>query len=181
VIDGVVRALVPGKAFDEDGALARRGRAVDAVVTARLADPYFAAPPPKSTGRELFTRDYVERFVADCRAARPDATTEDIVASAVSLTARSIGDAYARFVNGGAREVVLSGGGARNPALVDAIAGAVAPLAVRRFDELFFDGEAKEAVAFALLAWLHLERAPGNVPSATGAGGPRILGKWSPA
>ena len=78
-------------------------------------------------------------------------------------------------------EVVLSGGGARNPAMTDAIAAALAPMPVRRFDELFFDGDAKEAVAFALLGYLHLERRPGNVPSATGARGPRVLGKLSPA
>jgi anhydro-N-acetylmuramic acid kinase len=97
------------------------------------------------------------------------------------LTARAIGDAFARFVREPARELVLSGGGARNPTLVRAITGALPHMTVRRFDELFFDGEAKEAVAFALLGYLHATGRPGNVPGATGARGARILGQWVPA
>ena len=181
VVDGVTRMLVPGIPFDRDGALAASGRAIGGVVSTALADPYFAAPPPKSTGRELFSRAYIERFVAACRAARPDASPEDIIATAVALTARSIGDAFARFVAEPVQELVVSGGGAKNPTLVRAIAEAVAPRSVVRFEELFFDGEAKEAVAFALLAYLHAQGRAGNVPSATGAHGARILGKWSPA
>jgi anhydro-N-acetylmuramic acid kinase len=79
------------------------------------------------------------------------------------------------------RDVVLSGGGAHNPALVDAIVRAVAPVPLRRFSELFFDGDAKEAVAFALLGWLYLAHRTGNLPGATGARGPRVLGMLSPA
>ena len=78
-------------------------------------------------------------------------------------------------------DVLVSGGGAKNPTLVRMIAAAVAPVRVRRFDEVFFDGEAKEAVAFALLAHLHVSGQAGNVPRATGAKGPRILGKLTPA
>ena len=103
------------------------------------------------------------------------------MATAVELTARSIGDAYRRFVREPVTEVLLSGGGARNPALADAITAALRPRPVRRFDEVFFDGEAKEAVAFAFLGWLHLTARPGNVPAATGARAPRILGKLTPA
>jgi anhydro-N-acetylmuramic acid kinase len=145
-----------------------------------LAEPYFAAPPPKSTGRELFTRAYMERLIARCRAAG-DATNEDIVATAVALTAASIADAFRRFIPEPVTEVVVSGGGARNPALVDAIAARMAPVRVARFDDLFFDGEAKEAVAFALMGYLFVEGRSGNVPGATGARGRRLLGKWSPA
>lgn len=181
LIDGLTRAFFPDRAYDIDGALARRGTVIDDVVHDALTHPYFAARPPKSTGRELFTPDYQARFVARARAARAGATPEDLIATAVALTARSIGDQYRRFVREPVREVVLSGGGARNPVLVDAIARELAPVPVRRFDELFFDGEAKEAVAFALLGWLHLEGLAGNVPTATGARGPRRLGKRSPA
>ncbi|HEY0972234.1 MAG TPA: anhydro-N-acetylmuramic acid kinase [Gemmatimonadales bacterium] len=181
VVDGVVRLLRPELPFDVDGALAAAGTPVDEVVGDRLADGYFAAPPPKSTGRELFSPAFVERFVADCRAARPGCADEDVVASAVALTARSIGDSYRRFVAEPVREVVLSGGGARNPALVRSIVEALAPLPVRLFDDLFFDGEAKEAVAFALLGHLYLAGRPGNVPAATGARGPRVLGSYTPA
>src|SRR5215208_6998109 len=181
VIDSVVRLLRPEMAFDEDGRLAAAGHPVSEVADELLADPYFASPPPKSTGRELFTPAYVSRFVDRCRAARPGAADEDLVATAVALTARSVADAYRRFVPEPLGDVLLSGGGARNPALFDAIARALAPLRVRRFDELFFDGEAKEAVAFALMGYLHLSGRPANVPSATGARGPRVLGKRTPA
>jgi anhydro-N-acetylmuramic acid kinase len=180
VIDGVVRALVPGLPYDEDGRLARAGAPVDGVVDALLADPYFTSPPPKSTGRELFSASYVADFVARCRASRAAATPADVVATAVQLTARSIGDAYHRFIAEPVADVLVSGGGARNPALLDAIARALAPRTVRRFDDAFFDGEAKEAVAFALLGHLHVTRRPGNVPAATGARGGRILGKLTP-
>ena len=181
VIDGVTRALIPSLPYDVDGSLARRGRVIDAVVDEALTNPFFAAPPPKSTGRELFSTAFIDRFIADCRSSRPDATVEDVVATAVALTARSIADAYARFIPEPVSEVVLSGGGARNPVLVGAIRDALAGRAVRLFDELFFDGEAKEAVAFALLGLLHLQNRPGNVPSATGARAPRVLGKRCPS
>jgi anhydro-N-acetylmuramic acid kinase len=181
----VTRRLRPALPYDVDGRLAAAGAPVDAVVDALLADPYFAAPPPKSTGRELFGVAYADALIARARAAHAAAADEDLVATAVALTARSVADAYARFLPEPVDEVLLSGGGARNPALVAAIAREVGRRAgaprVRAFDEVFFDGEAKEAVAFALLGWLHLARRPGNVPGATGAGGPRVLGKLTPA
>jgi anhydro-N-acetylmuramic acid kinase len=181
VVDGVTRLVAPGLAYDVDGRLARTGTAIDGVVAHALADPYFAAPPPKSTGRELFDPAFIAAFVDRCRVERPAATPGDIVATAVALTAASIADAFRRFVPEPVRELVLSGGGAENPALVDAIRAALPSMEVRRFDELFFDGEAKEAVAFALLGYLHLLGQPGNLPSVTGARGPRVLGQLTPA
>ena len=97
------------------------------------------------------------------------------------MTAQSVGDAYRRFIPEPVREVLVSGGGAKNPVLFAAIKQAAAPVAVRHFDEVFFDGEAKEAVAFALLGYLHVMNRPANVPKATGARGPRVLGKRTPA
>jgi anhydro-N-acetylmuramic acid kinase len=97
------------------------------------------------------------------------------------LSAQSIGDAYRRFIPEPVTETLLAGGGAKNTTLRRMIADAVAPLKVTAFDERYFDGEAKEAVAFALLAHLHLEGIPGNVPTATGARGPRVLGMLTPA
>jgi anhydro-N-acetylmuramic acid kinase len=175
VIDAVVRRLT-GAPYDVDGRLAHAGRPIDAVVQRALAHPYFASAPPKSTGRELFTPAYVDAFIAQCAGA----STPDIVATAVALTAASVADAYARFIPEPLTDVLLSGGGARNPALVAALTAALAPRIVRRFDDVFFDGEAKEAVAFAFLAYRHVHGLPGNVPSATGAAGPRILGKRTP-
>jgi len=181
VIDGVVRSLYPDQRFDRDGALARAGTPVESVVDELLRHPYFAAEPPKSTGRELFTPAYIEDLARQCRAAKPGCAGEDIVATATLLTARSIADAYRRFMPEPVTETLVSGGGAKNRTLVEWIARLVAPIRVRSFDDAFFDGEAKEAVAFALLAKRFLDGAPGNVPTATGARGPRILGKLTPA
>ena len=181
VIDKVVRKLRPDLAYDVDGKLASNGAAVRSVVDRLLQHEYFRAEPPKSTGPELFSPKYTDDLIAACRAESPGCTDEDIIATAVSLTARSIADAYERFIAEPVSEVFLSGGGAKNPALVKAITEAVAPREVKDFDATFFDGEAKEAVAFALLGYLHLMGRPGNVPTATGAAGPRILGKRTPA
>ena len=179
LIDGVVRTLWPELAFDVNGRLASSGAPIDDVVSELLGHPYFAEEPPKSTGRELFTPAYVEDLIAMCRA--QGAGDPDIVATAVLLTARSIADSYARFIPEPVDEVLVSGGGAKNPALMGAIAGEIAPRRVVSFDQEYFDGEAKEAVAFALLGYLHLMGSPGNVPSATGARGPRVLGRYTPA
>jgi anhydro-N-acetylmuramic acid kinase len=179
VIDGVTHALRPDLAYDVDGKLAKAGRPNMRLVKELLAAPYFASPPPKSTGRELFTTDYVMKLIARARA--DGASDEDIIATAVQLTAESIGDAYRRFIAEPIREVLASGGGAKNPVLFAAIEKAAAPIRVRHFDEVYFDGEAKEAVAFALLGYLYVTNRPGNVPTATGARGQRILGKLTPA
>ncbi len=180
VIDKVTRALRPDLPYDVDGKLAAAGTPVTEVVDELLAHPYFAAEPPKSTGPELFSPSYVTELIRKCRERRSGCTDEDIIATAVDLTARSIADSYRRFIAEPISEVVLSGGGAKNATLVKRISEAIAPLDARLFDDIFFDGEAKEAVAFALLGYLHLKGRPGNVRSATGARGPRILGKLTP-
>ena len=182
IIDGVVRSLYDGLPYDRDGLLAANGHVLESVVADALRHPYFADAPPKSTGRELFSRGYIARFIDDCRAA--GASAADIVATATALTARSLADQYRRFIPEPVQEVVLSGGGAHNPTLVRMIEAAVARENGPRvciFDALYFDGEAKEAVAFALLGFLHLSGRAGNVPSATGARGSRILGSLTPA
>ena len=181
VIDAVTRILIPGATFDTDGKHAAAGTPIDSVVDRLLQHPYFAAEPPKSTGRELFDKAYIEALIARCREAKSSATDDDIIATATSLTARSIADSYSRFLPEPVTEVLVSGGGAKNPTLLSMIRHAIAPLEVVPFAERFFDGEAKEAVAFALLAYLFVERRAGNVPRATGAKGPRILGKLTPA
>ena len=190
VIDAVVRALVPGLAYDADGALARRGAPIAAVVDELLRAPFFHSAPPKSTGRELFTPEYVTTLIARCRSAKPDCSNEDIVATATLLTARSVALAFETFVPEPVDEVLIAGGGAKNPALFEAIGTELEHAAARTgsrvpvvapFESVFFDGDAKESVAFAFLGWLHLKGRPGNVPNATGARGPRILGSFTPA
>jgi anhydro-N-acetylmuramic acid kinase len=179
VIDACVRRLFPGRRYDEDGAIARSGRAQEAVVAACLAHPFFAAPPPKSTGRETFGEPFAAELMARCATA--SAEPADAVATAVEVTARAIG-AAARFIPPALAplDVVRSGGGAKNPALVDALIRCWPGPKHRAFDDLFFDGEAKEAVAFALLGYLTWTGRPGNEPGATGAAGPRVLGSVSP-
>ncbi|MEK7239934.1 MAG: anhydro-N-acetylmuramic acid kinase [Gemmatimonadota bacterium] len=181
VVDAVTRAVRPDLPYDVDGQLAAQGTGAQKVVDELLAHPYFSAPPPKSTGRELFTPAFVAELIAKCRTGRAGCSDADLVATAVELTARSIALAYDRFIPQPIADVVISGGGARNPALVKRLVALLAPRAVVQFDQLFFDGDAKEAVAFAFLGWLHLKSRPGNVPAATGARGPRVLGTFTPA
>ena len=180
VIDAVTRRFFPDLSYDVDGKIAASGSVIDGVVDHVLRHPYFSSPPPKSTGRELFSAAFVDDFVDRCGKAKPDCQSADVIATATSLTARSIADAYRRFMPEPVTEVLVSGGGAKNPTLAGMIAGLIAPIEVRQFAERFFDGEAKEAVAFALLAYLHVNGMPGNVPRATGAKGPRMLGKLTP-
>lgn len=181
VVDAVVRLERPGLAFDTEGALALAGRAEDALVTDLLGDPFFAAPPPKSTGRETFGEAFARGLVREIRVRRPGATAEDCVATATALTVATIADQVRRWLPADGAEVVVSGGGARNPAIVGGLASALGGRTLTRFDDLFFDGDAKEAVAFALLGWLTLRGRPGNVPGATGARGARVLGRVTPA
>jgi anhydro-N-acetylmuramic acid kinase len=141
-----------------------------------MCDPYFAPTPPKSTGRDLFTLDWVRRVP---RAGRLDATV--VLASLTELTARSIGDAIERWVTA-AEDVVVCGGGARNATLMQSLQrrlGESRP--VRTADALGVAGDQVEALAFAWLARCHLRREPGNLPAATGARGPRVLGALYPA
>ena len=180
IIDAVVRSIDPSLRYDRDGRIAARGRVIRSVIDRLLLDPYFAAEPPKSTGRELFDAAYIARFMESCRG--EGATSDaDVVATATAFTAATIVDAYRRFMPEPVEEMLVSGGGAKNPVLVAMLQAAVAPLTVTPFDARYFDGEAKEAVAFALLAHLHFERIAGNVPTATGARGPRVLGMLTPA
>jgi anhydro-N-acetylmuramic acid kinase len=177
IMDGVARIVDGRRSFDRDGKIAAKGTPNEAVLAELLADPFFAAPPPKSTGREHFG----DQYARDLQRRVPGA---DGVATAVELTARSVADAVGRWIPGDA-EVVASGGGCHHPGLMaslrqrlDALPGSH-PL--RGFDQLFFPGDAKEAVAFALLGYLTLHGQPGNVPAATGAAGSRVLGAVTPA
>jgi anhydro-N-acetylmuramic acid kinase len=174
VIDAVARLVQPGLPFDRDGRLAAAGRVHDATLAELLADPYFRAPPPKSTGREHFGEAYASSLHA--RVPGPDG-----VATAAALTADSVAAALARWVPP-VREVLVSGGGIHHPGLLQRIAdGLPAGTRLRRFDEVFFSGDAKEAVAFALLGYLTLHGQPGNLPAVTGAAGRRVLGMVTPA
>jgi len=176
VIDATARLVDARRSYDRDGKIAAKGRVDETVLAALLEDPFFSAEPPKSTGRERFGDSYAKALFER----RPSA---DAVATAVELTARSIADAVGRWTPPTV-EVVASGGGCHHPGLMASLERHLLrqgdhPL--RRFDDLFFPGDAKEAVAFALLGYLTLHGQPGNVPAATGAGGSRVLGAVTPA
>ena len=179
VIDAVTRRVDPDAAYDQGGERARRGRPVQKLLEDLLADPYFDQAPPKSTGRERFGIEYADRLLARVRAG--GGSDNDAVATATALTAESIARAIVRWP-GKEKEgdLVISGGGAKNPALVERLAAGVQPRPIVLFDQLFFDGEAKEAVAFAFLGHQTILGRPGNLPGATGARGPRVLGHVTP-
>lgn len=181
LIDAAVSLATDGAAtYDRDGARAAAGRVDEAWLEALLAHPFFTAEPPKSTGRETFGRPFVERAWSERRAQGPLAW-DDVVATFTALTARSIADAVRRWVAPrGAAEVVVTGGGASNPELLRQLVEALRPLPVLEGRAAGIDPDAKEAIAFAALAWAHVMGRTGNVPAVTGAAGPRILGSRTP-
>lgn len=183
LLDGAVRAATGGaESFDREGVRALRGRVLPDLLATLLDDPFFRLPPPRSTGRERFGDRRLGEVIETLSPHSPS-DWDDLLATLVALTAKSIGTSYRSFLpSGGVDEVVLTGGGARNPALAQAIAAELEPLPVLiGEDALGIDPDAREAAAFALLAWAHLTGHPGNVPGVTGASGPRILGALSPA
>ena len=179
VIDSITRRVDPDATYDKDGERARRGRPITKVLDQLLADPYFVAEPPKSTGRERFGVEYADALLA--RVKKAGGSDNDAIATATALTAESIGRAVERWGKDNTSEIVISGGGAKNPALLERLAAKVQPRPVVSFDRVFFDGEAKEAVAFAFLGLQTVSGKPGNLPAATGARGPRVLGHVTPA
>lgn len=180
VIDWLAQQLF-SKAFDRNGAFAARGTVVAAVLDAALRHPYFRQKPPRTAGREQFGREFAADFLARCRAL--SAKPEDALATATALTAESIVRGYRRFVAPAMKncpvDFVVSGGGARNRTLMGMLQAGLAPLgcSLATSNDFGLPIAAKEAVAFALLAWQTWHRLPGNIPAATGAGHAAILGQ----
>jgi anhydro-N-acetylmuramic acid kinase len=182
VMDAVMEELF-GRRYDRDGRVAASGRVLDQVIARLLRAHFFRQKPPRTAGREEFGREYVGRFLQICHGA----SKPDIVATATALTARSIAHAVRRFVlpRFGARrrghQMIVSGGGAKNPTLMAMLRDEIEPMGIGLHfsDEFGLPAEAKEAVAFALLAHQTWHRRPSNVPSATGAKRAAILGKIS--
>lgn len=180
------RATEGALQFDKDGELAARGRCDDKLIERWLENPYYQQPPPKSTGRELFSSGLAEKYRLE--AAEAGLSMADFTATVTELTAASIGESYRRFAPLPVKEVVVCGGGARNPVLMDRIESQVtlrcgrdvSLLRYGELDEVPGDEESKEALGFALLAWLAVYGEGGNVPESTGARGVRVLGKISP-
>ncbi|MGI5129233.1 anhydro-N-acetylmuramic acid kinase [Pseudonocardia sp. CA-107938] len=170
LLDAAVTART-GAPHDADGALAARGHVHEELLARLLADPFYALPPPRTTGRERFHLPYLQEAGAD------DVGTPDLLATLVALTARTVSAALARY---GVGEVVAAGGGTRNPTLMAALAAQLAPARLRTTDGLGLPVDAKEAYAFCVLGFLTAHGLPGTVPACTGARGPRILGSLTP-
>jgi anhydro-N-acetylmuramic acid kinase len=196
LIDALAEQLF-GQPCDRDGLIAASGRVIEPALEHFLNDGFFREQPPKTAGREQFGREFAREFLHACRplraakaggkAASPSAPVavekRDVIATATALTARSVAKAIERFVlpKGNFSELIISGGGARNPTLVSSLGKEVGrvELHLRSSDEFGIPSSAKEAVAFAVMAYETWNRRPSNVPSATGAEHAVVLGKIS--
>jgi anhydro-N-acetylmuramic acid kinase len=180
VIDALVSHFSRGrKRFDEDGRIARQGASNEKLLAEMMKDAYLRLKPPKSTGREYFGRTYIGRLLK--LALRFGASPDDLIRAATIFTALSVVDAIQRFVvpRTKTQQLIVSGGGAHNPVIMAQLAAALAPIGVMPSSEFGVDPDAKEAYAFALLAYETWHRRSGNLPSATGAKRGAILGKIS--
>jgi anhydro-N-acetylmuramic acid kinase len=180
IMDWLAQKLF-GKPFDRNGAFAARGKIIAEVLKKKLRDSYYQLAPPKTSGREQFGREYAAEFLALCR--KQSKKPEDALATATALTAVTIARSYERFVLPQMKmhgvDFIVSGGGARNQAMMKMLRWWLERLGceLTTIDKFGMPAEAKEAAAFALLAWQTWHRLPGNIPSATGAKRAVVLGQ----
>jgi anhydro-N-acetylmuramic acid kinase len=178
VVDALVSHFSRGKQrYDRNARMALRGRLLPGLAEKLLADPYFRQVPPKTAGREQYGQAYAERLLAWGRAAK--ARPQDLVRTATLLTPLSIAAAFHRFVLPRARvlDIIISGGGADNPLMVAQLAASLPGIKILPASDFGLPGDAKEAFAFAILAYEAYHGRPNNLPSATGARHPAVLGK----
>ena len=174
LIDAVVSAAGDGRDYDVDGRIAASGTVDEALLEVLLADPYYRLPAPKSTGKEHFHREYVERAVAETGR---DIDLADVVATVTELTVRTVvADVRAARVT----TLVVSGGGVRNPVILAGLREGIDGVDLIVSDELGAPSDDKEAIAFALIGWCSAHGLPGTVPGGTGAASGRILGAFTP-
>lgn len=180
VIDGIIRLASRGrKHFDRNGKMAARG-AVDAkLLNEMLRHPFLQRRPPKSTGREEFGDAFTEHIYR--RACENGLADADVVATATAFTAGSIARAYRQFLPAMPNELILCGGGAHNSTLVEMLRSELPQVTMLSTEDFRISVDAKEAISFAILAWATIKGMANNVPSATGAAGPVVLGKIVPA
>jgi anhydro-N-acetylmuramic acid kinase len=190
VIDALTQQLF-NRPFDRNGSIAAQGKVLTLVLTQALRNPYFKLTPPRTAGREQFGREYAAKFLAICK--RHSDKPEDALATATALTAETISQSYKQFVlrkmkksriatpakKASFVDYIVSGGGARNCTLMAMLTERLEPFgcSLATSNDFGLPAEAKEAAAFALLAWQTWHRQPGNVPAATGATKPVILGQ----
>ncbi|MEZ5352120.1 MAG: anhydro-N-acetylmuramic acid kinase [Bryobacteraceae bacterium] len=173
VMDQLVAQATQGRArFDRNGARAARGAPIAALLEQLLRDPYYAAPPPKTAGREQYGDAFLQRLLAT------GAPIDDLIASATAFTALTIVRGI-RLIGADPAELIAAGGGVHNPRIMGLLAAYLPGVRVTTTDEFGIDPDAKEAIAFAILAHRTWRRKHGNLPSATGARHPVILGKIS--
>ena len=174
VIDALIKKLYR-REFDESGAIASKGRILVDIIKFMLMHPYLKQAPPKSTGREVFGKMFVDEILRSARGARK----QDIIATATEFTPLTIYQQYAQFLRKRCRldELIVSGGGAHNEYIMAALRRYFAPAKIITSDELGVSSDSKEAVCFAILANETISGNPSNVPGVTGAKTPTILGK----
>jgi anhydro-N-acetylmuramic acid kinase len=180
LIDALVSHYTHGRhRFDKNARLASQGRSIPALLDQLLRDPYLKLAPPKSTGREYYGHSYVKKVLALGR--RHRAKANDVIRAATMFTALSVVGALNRFVLPKTKihQLIVSGGGAHNPLILAQLSAALPNIEVLPSARLGVPEDAKEAFAFALLAYETVHQRPANLPSATGARGPAILGKIS--
>ncbi len=178
MIDALASRISGGRTrMDRDGRLAARGQVNEPLLAKLMQYPYFRRRPPKSTGREEFGPDLLDRIVADARQMK--VVDHDLIATVTALTARSIADACRRFIlpRGPVDQLIVTGGGAQNPTLMRMLAAELPNIEVITGAEIGVNGDALEAVSFAILGYQMLRGRQGNIPSVTGARAPAILGK----
>jgi len=180
LIDALVSHFTRGRLrFDKNARLASQGRSIRGLLDELLSDPYLKLAPPKSTGREYFGHAYLKKLLTLGR--RHHANPNDLIRAATIFTALSVVDALNRFVLPKTKihQLIVSGGGAHNPLILAQLSAALPGVEVLPSSRLGVPEDAKEAFAFALLAYETFHQRPANLPSATGARGPAILGKIS--
>ncbi len=174
-IDRAVRAASRGaERFDRDGAGCARGRVLEDVLAELLADPYFEAPPPKSTGHEYFTEAWFERVRS--RALQAGASPDDLLATLAALTVESVVVSAERFFRTAPERWLVYGGGVHNAALMQGLRRRLAPAAVETTEARGLPADGLEAITFAVLGCCAARGIPANVPAATGAAHPVVLG-----
>ena len=173
VIDALTAIHTKGKqTFDRGGRLAKSGRVNQELLDSLLDDPYYAQRPPKSVGREQYGAEFVRRLLSS------KLPLPDLISTATTLTAASVSIGISRFAPG-CEELIVSGGGTHNPQILGRLAAFLPQVAIATSADYGIDVDAKEAVAFAILASQTWRRRPSNLPSATGARRPVVLGKIS--
>src|SRR5271170_2847350 len=178
MIDALASRVSGGRMrMDRNGRLAANAQVIEPLLAKLMQHPYFRRRPPKSTGREEFGTHLLDRIVADARQMK--VVDHDLIATVTALTARSIADACRRFIfpRGPVGQLIVTGGGAKNPTLMRMLATDLPDVEVITAQDVGVDGDALEAVAFAILGYQMLRGRQGNIPSVTGARAPAVLGK----